>query len=470
MISESVDEAVRRARVAEAEAASWPQAGIDEAVAAVGWHCYREETARRLARLSQKETGLGDAEAMYALQRRRVLGILNDLHGVRTVGVVDEQPERGLVTLAKPLGVIAVASPATAPAPGIICNALPMLKTRNAVIFSPNPRAHRTAQATIEVMRAALAEVGVPPDLFQCLPVTGRDAGERLMAAADFVVAIGGSNTVRRAYRSGTPAIGAGVGNPTVVVDETADLDEALHHIHTGAGFNHGTSCSSESNVLVHRSVADAFRDGLVRAGAYVCDAEETAALVATLWPDGRTLDRDLIGRPAADIAAAAGITAPDKVSVLVAHCADAGADSPLLREKIAPVLALAEYTDFDEAVRLVQLVSERCGIGHSCAVHTSRPDRVMRLARAVTHCRVVVNQSTMTNTGGFSTGVPFTTTLSSGSWGGSSVSGNVTWRHFLNYTTISRPIPERIPDEARLFAPYWDRTAGRTGAEPKAA
>ncbi|MFI9626310.1 aldehyde dehydrogenase family protein [Streptomyces sp. NPDC052042] len=160
----------------------------------------------------------------------------------------------------------------------------------------------------------------------------------------------------------------------------------------------------------------------------------------------------------------------PDKVSVLVAHCPDAGQDGPLLREKISPVLTLSEYDDFDEAVRIVQRVSERCGIGHSCAIHTSRPDRVMRLAEAVTHCRVVVNQSTMTNTGGFSSGVPFTTTLSSGSWGGSGVSGNITWRHFLNYTVVSHPIAERVPDEEALFGPYWDRAGERTATEPKAA
>jgi sulfoacetaldehyde dehydrogenase len=469
VISESVDEAVRRARAAEAHVASWGQSDIDEAVTAVGWHCYREETARRLARLSQEETRLGDAEAMYGLQRRRVLGILHDLHGAKTVGVVGEQPELGLVRIAKPLGVIAVASPATAPAPGIICNALPMLKTGNAAIFSPNPRAHRTALATVEVMRAALAEVGAPPDLLQCLPVTGREPGERLMAAADFVVAIGGSGTVRRAYRSGTPAIGAGVGNPTVVVDETADLDDALGKIHGGAGFNHGTSCSSESNVLVHTSVADAFREGLIRAGAHVCDADETRSLVALMWPDGRTLNREFIGRPAAEIATAAGLDVPEKTTVLVTLCADPWQDSVLLREKISPLLTLSVYSDFDDAVRLVQHISERCGIGHSCAVHTHRADRVMRLAQTVTHCRVVVNQSTMTNTGGFASGVPFTTTLSSGSWGGSGVSGNVTWRHFLNHTTISRPIPERVPDEAALFGAYWEREA-RSAVEPEAA
>jgi len=468
-VDEAVDEAVRRARAATAELASWSQPRIDETVAAVGWHCYREETARELARRSQEETGLGDAEALYALQRRRVLGILGDLHGIRTVGVVEERPDRGIIRIAKPLGVIAVASPATAPASGVICNALPMLKTRNAAVFSPNPRAHRTALATVEVMRAALAEVGAPTDLLQCLPVTGRAAGERLMAEADFVVAIGGSGTVRRAYRSGTPAVGAGVGNPTVIVDETAELDDAVTQIHDGAGFNHGTSCSSESNVLVHASVAGEFRERLVRAGAYLCDESETAALMRALWPNGQALDRNLIGRPAIEIAAAAGIDVLGKVSVLVVGCQDPWQDSVLLREKLSPLLTMSVYSDFDEAVRLVQHISERCGIGHSCAVHTSRADRVLRLAETVTHCRVVVNQSTMTNTGSFESGVPFTTTLSSGTWGGSGVSENVTWRHFLNHTTVSRPIPARIPDESVLFGAYWqgDAARARLGGSP---
>ncbi|WP_186784039.1 aldehyde dehydrogenase family protein [Streptomyces sp. CBG33] len=456
MIRESVEDVVRRARVAQAEIASWSQEETDRAVAAVGWHCYQEETARRLARLSHRETGLGDAEDLYALQRRRVLGILHDLHGARTTGVVESDPALGLVKIAKPLGVIAVASPATAPAPGIICNALPMLKTRNAAVFSPNPRARRSARATIDVMRAALASVGAPPDLLACLPEAGREAGSQLMAEADSVVAIGGSGTVRRAYRSGTPAVGAGVGNPTVVVDETADLAAAVAAVQHGAGFNHGTSCSSESNVLVHHSVAAAFERGLAEAGSYLCDEAEAERLTRRLWPDGTTLDRELIGRPATELAAAAGIDLGGReVTVLAARCADPWRDQPLLREKISPVLTLCVYREFDEAVRLVQSIAERCGLGHSCAVHTTREDRVLRLAEAVTHCRVVVNQSTMTNTGSLSAGVPFTTTLSAGSWGGSSVAGNVTWRHFLNHTTVSRPIPARVPDEAALFAPY---------------
>ncbi|MFG3003145.1 aldehyde dehydrogenase family protein [Streptomyces calvus] len=458
MITEAVDAAIHRARLAQQEAASWTQERVDEIVTAVGWQCYREENARRLALLSHSETSLGNPEHLYALQRRRVLGILRDLHGETTVGVVEDLPELGLRKLAKPLGVIAVATPATAPAPGIICNVLPMLKTRNAAVFSPNPRAAGTAGETIRIIRAALAEVGAPPDLVQCLETTGRAASSELMAAADYVVAIGGAGTVRRAYESGTPTIGAGVGNPTVVVDETADLTDASEKILTGASYNNGTSCSSESNVLVHASIADRFSAELVRRGAHLCTVEETARLRALLWPDGVALNREAIGRPASDLAELAGIPVeqPEKTALLVLAAEDPGKDDPVLREKIAPVLTLSVFDDFRQAVELVQLLADRCGRGHSCGIHSNRSDRVAELAEAVSTCRVVVNQSTMTNTGSFESGVPFTTTLSSGSWGGSSTSGNITWRHFLNYTLISRPIPARVPDEPTLFGKYW--------------
>ncbi|WP_171163461.1 aldehyde dehydrogenase family protein [Streptomyces sp. I05A-00742] len=461
----AVDAAVRRARAAQREFASWPQDRVDDIVAAVAWQCFREDNARHIARLSRRDTRLGDTEHLYAMQRRRVLGVLRDLHGVRTVGVVEELPELGLTRIAKPMGVIAVASPATAPGPGIVCNALPMLKTRNAAVFTPNPRAHTTAREVVRIMREALSAAGAPPDLLQCLEVTGRAAGTALMRAADQVVAIGGPGTVRRAHESGTPALGAGVGNPTVLVDETADLAAAAEEIATGAAYNNGTSCSSESNVLVHRSVAGRFRAELARRGAHFCDGPGTARIRAALWPDGETLDRELIGRPAAVIAEAAGITDAGKATVLVLDCPDPDRDDPVLREKIAPLLTLAVYDDFDRAVTLVEGILDRCGRGHSCGIHTTRDDRVALLADRIPTCRVVVNQSTMTNTGSFSSGVPFTTTLSGGSWGGTGGSGNITWRHFLNHTVVSRPVPAVLPDERLLFGRHWE-TASTPPAE----
>ncbi|MEU2076512.1 aldehyde dehydrogenase family protein [Streptomyces sp. NPDC013489] len=457
-IRESVAKAIERARVAQAEAESWNQSRVDDVVAAVGWQCYREENARRIARISREETRLGDAEHLYALQRKRVLGILHDLHGETTVGVVEELPHLGLRKIAKPIGVIAAASPATAPGPGLICNALPMLKTRNAVVFTPNPRARASAEATVDLIRAALEEAGAPADLVQCLDAGGREAAQELMAAADLVVAVGGQGTVRRAYLSGTPAIGAGVGNPTVIVDETSDFREAARRIQWGASYNNGTSCSSESNVLVHRSIADEFRAELIRSGAHVCTRAETQELRNVLWPVGENLNRDLIGQSADVIAAAAGITleAPEKTTALVLACDDPRGDSPILLEKLSPVVTLCVYDDFAHAVESLKLVEDRCGRGHSCGIYSENPDRVAYLADRIPTCRVVVNQSTMTNTGSFENGVPFTTTLSSGSWGGCSMSGNVTWRQYVNHTTVSWPIEERRVDEALIFGRHW--------------
>lgn len=459
-IKRTVDEKVQRARTAQSVIENWSQERVDDLVSAVGWHCYREDNARRLAELSYLETGLGDPEHLYELQRKRILGQLLELQGQTTVGTIEVIPERGLRRLAKPVGVIAAASPATAPSPGIVCNALPMFKTRNAIVFTPNPRARASAVATLDVIRQALTEVGAPADLVQCLPGGGREAAEHLMAAADLVVAVGGPGTVRRAYRSGTPAIGAGVGNSTVLVDESADITRAAHCIHTGAGYNNGTSCSSESNVLVHHSVAGELRTALRAAHAHVCTREETGRIRRLLWTDDHTLNRDLIGKSAEVLAQTCGIALaePGKTTALVLDADGPDAPGPILQEKLSPVVTLLTYDHFDAAVRRVDDVLNHCGRGHSAGIHSQIPARVDQFAHALPACRIVVNQSTMTNSGSLTSGVPFTSTLSSGTWGGTSVSGNVTWHSYVNLTTITEPIPERVADPAVLF--------GRHGAQ----
>jgi sulfoacetaldehyde dehydrogenase len=466
---EVVHLAVRRARAAGREIDGWDQARIDDAVAAVGWQCYREDTSRRLAELSQAETGFGSARHLHELNRKRVLGMLRDLDGQTTRGVVADLPHLGLRRIVKPVGVIAMAAPATAPCPGIACNVLPMLKTGNAAIVTPNPRTRAVAAELVGIIRAALRGVGAPPDLVQCLDTTGREAAEKLMAACDLVVAVGGVGTVRRAYRSGTPAIGAGVGNPTVVVDETADLADAARRIVRGAGFNNGTSCSSESNVLVHRSVLGAFRSELARAGGYLCSPEETSRVRRVVWSDGQHLDRDIVGRDVERIALAAGITLTGTgATVLVLHCDDPAQPSLILQEKLSPVLTVAGYDEFADAVRCVQSISDNCGRGHSCGIYSQDEERIARLAAAVDTSRVLVNHSTMTNAGSFDSGVPFTSVLGSGTWGGCSVAGNMTWEHLVNHTTVSRPIPENRPDEQAVFGRHWqDDAVGQRPGTP---
>ncbi|MEG8184401.1 aldehyde dehydrogenase family protein [Nocardia terpenica] len=284
---ESVDKLVSRARFAQSEAATWDQKRVDDVVAAVGWACYEPQNSRVLAERSLSETRLGNFYDLYNVHRKRVLGVMEDLHGNTTVGIIDDRPNLGIYRMAKPVGVIAVASPATAPATGVACNLLPILKTRNAAIITSNPRARGVARATVSLIRRTLAHLSAPVDLVQHLEITGREATQALMSTADLVVAIGGVGTVCRAYASGTPAIGAGVGNATVIVDETAELSSAAEKIFTGAQFNNGTSCSSESNVLVHHQLADDFRQELSRRGAYLCSDTEAARLSRVLWPDG---------------------------------------------------------------------------------------------------------------------------------------------------------------------------------------
>jgi sulfoacetaldehyde dehydrogenase len=451
---------VDRARRAQAVAAHWDQRRVDEVVAAVGWYGYHAPHAELLARMGAEETAMGNAEHTKARLRTRVLGMLRDLADARSVGIVETDSDKGLRKVARPIGLIAVATAATAPAAAVFCNALPMLKTRNAVIISANPRAANTAAQAVEFIREALARVGAPVDLVQALPDPDRDRVSELMAAADMVVAAGGPGTVHRAYRSGRPAHGAGVGNSVVIVDETANLVAAAALIAQGKTFDHGTSCSSESSVLIERSRHEALLDLLQQHGGHVCTAAETERLGARLWDPQGVLQRELVGRSAMQIARAAEIEIELGARFLVAPRSLSEADDDFYAcEKLAPVLAVWPYEHFEDAVEAVVRFTRRSGRGHSCGIHTARTERGLLLAERCEVSRVMVNQSTgFGNSGSFDNGMPFTTTISCGSWGGSSVSENLGWRHFLNYTWISDPLPRVEPDPAVLFGPCLDR------------
>lgn len=457
MGNEDIQILVERGREAQRWIEYVPQDQVDKIVAAVGWQCYAEPNVRFLSAMAFEETGLGNPQDLYELHRRRVLGTLADLYRTKTTGIICDDREAGLQVLAKPVGLIAVASPATAPCSGVSCNALQGIKTRNALIFSPNPAAWESAQYTVELMRRELARIGVPPDLVQCLHEPDRKAVERLMSHADMVIAVGGRNTVRRAHLSGSPAIAAGVGNPTVIVDETADLASAVEFIVDGGGYNNGTSCSSESNVLVQADIYQDFLNEAASQFGHVCSPEEGVSLRRSLIKDGR-LNRNLIGLSAPSLASAVGIDliCPESVSAILVPYLDKRDDDPFLGEKLTPVIAILPYRNFDEAIRVSESILEQSGKGHSCGIHTNNEEHVNRLANRIKTCRVMVNQSTLGNSGNFDNGLPFTSTVSGGSWGGSGVSGNVTWRHMLNYTYVSRRLPRTIPSPETIFGTYW--------------
>lgn len=449
---------IDRARAIQEHIQGWSQHRIDDVVSAVGWRVFKTRTARRLSELAVSETGLGSVDDTYQRHRQRILGVLSDLREATTVGVIETIPQRGLRKLAKPVGVVAVVTPATAPVAAIVVNALIALKTRNVVIFCPNPRAKKTAWMTVNTLRAALHATDAEEDIFQCLREPSREQVTEVMSAADLVVASGSQGTVKRAYTSGRPAYGAGSGNSVVVIDETADIETAAAKIVAGKSFDYGTSCSSESCLVGAAPIYDALMGRLESHGAYLCSPEESKRLRALAWPDNRSLSRQIVGQSAERIARLAAIAVPAGTRVLMVAGETEATHDPISREKLSPILGVWRYDKgFGQAVGLVKQIIAISGAGHSCAIFSQCRDHIDRLGDAVNVSRMMVNQSTcFGNTGSFDNGMPFSVMLSCGTWGGSTITENVNWRHFLNYTWISEPVARDKPEPSALFGRHW--------------
>ncbi|MCX7590913.1 MAG: aldehyde dehydrogenase family protein, partial [Kiritimatiellae bacterium] len=334
-----------------------------------------------------------------------------------------------------------------------------LLKTRNAVIFGAHLFARRTTGLAVEFMRAGLAKVGAPVDLVQELPKPTKERIQELMAAVDLVVATGSAALVKAAYSSGTPAYGVGAGNAVVVVDETADIADAAKKIFLSKTFDNATSCSSENSLVIQESVWDMVIRALQSHGGYLCSDEEKAKLKVVMWPDGEHLDPQIVARPARTIAEKAGLTVPEGTKFLMVLGREPVSEDIFANEKLSPVLTLWKYRDFSEAVDYVERITRKCGYGHSCGIHSRNEDHIMELALKAHVSRMMVSQpQCYANSGNYDNGMPFTMTLGCGTWGRNITSENIHWKHFLNYTWVSRPIPPVVPDEQKIFGEYWSK------------
>jgi sulfoacetaldehyde dehydrogenase len=453
-----VDELVRRARRAMEAFADADQARTDEAVVALAWSLYKPEHARELAELAVADTGLGNVPDKVTKKQRKTFGTLRDLVRVKSVGIIEEDPARGIVKYAKPVGVVAAVTPSTNPGATPVNKAMMAVKGRNAIVIAASPAGLRTTARTVELMRAELAKVGAPQDLVQILPPpASKDMTQALMRAADLVVATGSQDNVRRAYASGTPAIGVGTGNVPVIVDETADLDDAAGKICASKTFDNATSCSSENAVVIVDAVYEQAMAALERAGGWLASAAEKERIERALWPDGR-LSRTLIARDADVLARGCGLPAPamGKRFFMVEETG-VGRNHLFSQEKLALVLAVYRARDFEAAVARVKEILAHQGRGHSCGLHTRDMSRGRRLAETTDVVRVLVNQAhTFGNGGGFDNGLNFTLSMGCGTWGGNSITENLGYQHFLNITHLVTTIPEDRPGEEELFGRHW--------------
>ena len=455
---ETVSALMRRARAAQALFERATQAQLDEAAIAVGWAIMDPAHNKALAELAVKDTGLGVAADKIVKNHRKTLGLLRDLRGAKSTGVIAEYPDTGITEIARPVGVVAAAVPSTNPAATPANNIINALKCGNAIILSPSPRGHSTSTLLLRYVHAELERIGAPADLVQQLPApVTRELTSELMKQADLVVVTGSQNNVRAGYSSGKPALGVGTGNVAVIVDDSADCADAAAKIMASKIFDNATSCSSENAVVIHDKVYAKMLAALARQGGELLTVPEKETLRKAMFPGGK-LAPAVTAQAVAKICAVAGLTRPALVAAkcLMVEETEAGKDHPYSGEKLSPVLTVYRARDFDAAFDTVRAIYAHQGNGHSCGIYTENEEHVRRLAHGLTVARVIVKQAHTFATGGsFDNGMPFSLSMGCGTWGGNSFSDNLNYRHFMNITRIVRTIPAREPTVDDIFGAY---------------
>jgi len=448
---------VLKARAAQIEYAKYTQEQVDEVVTAVAWTIFEGDNNSRLSKQAVVDTGLGRVEDKKLKNYRKTLGLLRDLKHAKSVGVIAEYPEKGLIEIARPVGVVAAVVPSTNPVATPYNKVINSLKGGNAVILAPSPKGASVADEVVALMRGALVSVGAPVDLVQKLPspVSKEVTGE-LMKQADLVVVTGSQNNVKSALTSGTPAIGVGAGNVPSLVDETADLNEAASKILASKSFDNATSCSSENSLIAVDHIYEDLISVLQKKGAIRLSEEQKELIRKLMWPNGK-LSPDVTAKSAKEILSLANIPHDKDVRVILVEDDEINSANKFCDEKLSPVLTVFKASDFSDACKKVESILNINGAGHSVSLHTQVLDRATEMGLSLPVCRVIVNQAHCFATGGsFENGLPFSLSMGCGTWGGNNISDNMNYRHYLNTTRISTSIAPNEPELKDIFGDYW--------------
>jgi len=455
---ELADKTLERARAAMSAVEDFDQASVDRLCRAIAWAGGNEKTAIRLANMSVDETGMGGREPT---RRSKVLGILRDTLRQKSMGIIEEIPEKGIVKYAKPAGVIASLIPVTSPYVTPVSTAIYAIKCKDAVIFSPHPGSRKTTNEVVRLMRHALRNLGAPEDLVQCIERPSIPLASELMSICDLTIATGGPAMVKAAYSSGKPAYGVGAGNATMVVDETADVVEAARYTRISKTNDNGSGCSADGNILVDASIYDAMLHQLQVEGGYLVNEEEKKLLQAAYWDSEGHRTPATIARSAATVAELAGFKLPGDKTFLLVQESEIGKKHLFSTEKLGIVLAIFRFTGFDQGLEMVKRIFETGGKGHSCGIYSFNDEHIHRLALVAPVSRMMVRQvQSRSNAGTFTNGMPMTSSMGCGIWGGNITNENISLKHYMNVTWVSRPIPEDKPSEEELFGEFYGTEA----------
>ena len=463
-----IEETFARADAAQLAFESWDQASIDRAIRSVAQMVANSKTFHELVELGISESNFGDPISREA-KRFKIRGILRDCLREKSVGIIEEIPEKKIVKYAKPVGVIGCVIPATNPDLTPAGNAIYAIKARNAIIFSPHPRTLKTSRKTIELMREGLRRVGAPEDLVQILGYKAKinkGISEALMTKVDLIIATGGQGVVRRAYMSGTPAYAVGAGNATMIWDETAaqDLNKAAFNTMRSKTSDFGSGCSADGNIVIHDSIWDAALKELVTVGGYLLNPTEQEAMKKVMWDAECHRLPDTVALSPQDMAKAAGFSIPDDRKFLIASHGtgryNSTPDGIWCVEKLTTLLAVHKYSgEFQNAIDTVMAIHAVGGIGHSVGIFSFDESHIHRLAMVARVGRIMVRQAqSKANAGSMHNGMPMTSSIGCGTWAGNATSENIHLHHYMNITWVSKEYdkPDWVKDE-ELFGEFYD-------------
>ena len=449
---EFVKSLFERARAAQKEIEHYTQEQVDDLIRAITWNVTRDEFAIQTAKFAIEETKLGNFEGKLNKLQKKTRGVLWETLQGKSVGIIEDDKEKGIIKIAKPVGVIGAITPRTNPCVTPVLKAIWTIKGRNAMVCGPHPHAKKTAKIIFDNMRKTLKEYGAPEDLLICVEEPTLEISKEIMSQCDLVVATGGQALVRAAYSSGKPAYGVGVGNAVSIIDETANLKDAANKIHMSQINDLATGCSTENSIIVQESIYDEFMDAMKNEKGYVVNEAEKSKLKNGMWHDGK-LNIDIVAQTAERIAKVAGIDVPESTDFILVPEEGIGAEYPFSGEKLSVVLTVFKYKDFIKAVEMVNDIHKYAGAGHSCGIHSFNEEHIKYLALNTKTSRVMIRQpQNYGNAGFWGNHMPWTTTLGCGTWGGNITNENVTWKHFINTTWLAYPKERYVPTDEELF------------------
>ena len=449
-----VAELIARSRAAQAQIEHYTQAQVDRLIRGMVWAVAQPGVAEKIAQHTVDETQLGNYDGKYLKIFRKTRATLMDIIDDKSVGVIEEDAARGLVKIAKPIGVIGALSPSTNPEATPVIKAISAVKGRNSIIVAPHPRAKLTNKMICDLMRDALVKLGAPADLVLSIDVPSVEKTNELMKQCDRILATGGAPMVIAAYSSGTPALGVGAGNAVITVDDTADLDDAAAKILLSKTLDLAASCSSDNAVILFDSIYEPMLAKLKAKGGMVLDDAAKAKLQAALWIDG-VINAKVVAQTPQFIGKFSGFDVPEDAKFFIVPETGYGPDHPFSGEKMTVTMALYRARDIDEAIALTNGIQAYQGRGHSCGIYSTSDANIMKLANETYTSRVMVNQpQAASNSGNLWNGMRQTFSLGCGSWGGNATNNNITWRDLINETWVSKPltVAKELPSDEALF------------------